>query len=154
MATMVAKGSVTPGLPTLWQPWWVGTPSLEPAHDRTVGRVHCRQRSVGGARPELVRYHLFWGPWDVRLSWMHVAVLRLKRLLTYISPWAARITVRKGFSVVVWWGALSKEEKKLDRWKAIRRRRREFNQRSLEVSQHYRVPSLRAGDQRGMCVPL
>ena len=24
-----------------WRPWWVGTPPLEPAHDRTVGRVHC-----------------------------------------------------------------------------------------------------------------
>ena len=28
---------------------------------------------VGGARPELVRYHLFFGPWDVRLAWVHVA---------------------------------------------------------------------------------
>ena len=45
------------------------------------------QRPVGGARPELVRYHLFFGLWDVRLSKVHVAgVLRLKRLLTYISP--------------------------------------------------------------------
>jgi len=26
------------------------------------------QRPVGGARPELVRYHLFLDPWDVRLS--------------------------------------------------------------------------------------
>ena len=26
------------------------------------------QRPVGGARPELVRYHLFLGPWDVHLS--------------------------------------------------------------------------------------
>jgi len=26
---------------SLWRPWWVGTPLLEPAHDRTVGRVHC-----------------------------------------------------------------------------------------------------------------
>ena len=26
------------------------------------------QRPVGGARPELVRYQLFLGPWDVRLS--------------------------------------------------------------------------------------
>ena len=33
---------------------------------------------MGGARPELVRYHLFFGPWDVRLVWVHVAgVLRL-----------------------------------------------------------------------------
>ena len=32
------------------------------------------QRPVGGARPELVRYHLFSG------------LLRLKQLLTYISP--------------------------------------------------------------------
>ena len=84
-----------------WRPWWAGAPLLEPAHDRTVGRVHCPkwsldlfllqglpletrwlpgQRPVGGARPELVRYH-------VRLAWVHVAgVLRLKRLLTYISP--------------------------------------------------------------------
>jgi hypothetical protein len=30
-----------------------------------------------------------------------------------------RITARKGFSVVVWWGALSKEVEKLGRWKAI-----------------------------------
>ena len=72
-----------------WRPWWVGTPLFEPAHDRTVGRVHCPkwsldlfllqglpletrwlpgQRPVGGARPELVRYHLFFGLWDVRLS--------------------------------------------------------------------------------------
>ena len=54
---------------------------LEPTLDRMVGRVHCPpwsldhfllqgllsetrclpgQRSVGGARPELVRYHLFF----------------------------------------------------------------------------------------------
>ena len=26
---------------SLWRPLWVGTPPLEPAHDRTVGRVHC-----------------------------------------------------------------------------------------------------------------
>ena len=91
-----------------WRPWWAGAPLLEPAHDRTVGRVHCPkwsldlfllqglpsetrwlpgQRPVGGAKPELVRYHLFFGLWDVRLSKVHVAgVLRLKRLLTYISP--------------------------------------------------------------------
>jgi len=31
------------------------------------------QCPVGGARPELVRYHLFFGPWDVRLAWVHVA---------------------------------------------------------------------------------
>jgi len=57
--------------------------------DRTVGRVHCPmwsldlfllqglpsetrwlpgQRPVGGVRPELVRYGLFFGPWDVRLA--------------------------------------------------------------------------------------
>ena len=56
---------------------------MEPAHNRMVGRVHCPtwsmdrfllqglpsetrwlpgQRSVGGARPELVRYHLFFRP--------------------------------------------------------------------------------------------
>jgi len=30
---------------------------------------------------------LFFGPGDVRLAWVHVAgVLRLNRLLTYISP--------------------------------------------------------------------
>ena len=39
----------------------------------------CRARALWeGARPELVRYHLFFGPWDVRLAWVHVAgVLRL-----------------------------------------------------------------------------
>ena len=65
---------------SLWRPWWAGAPPLEPTHDRMVGRVHCPtwsldlfllqglpsetrwlpgQRSVGGARPELIRYHLF-----------------------------------------------------------------------------------------------
>ena len=27
------------------------------------------QRPVGGARQELVSYHLFFGLWDVRLAW-------------------------------------------------------------------------------------
>ena len=74
---------------SLWRPWGVGAPPLEPTLDRTVGRVHCPKwsldlfllqglpletrwlpglRPVGGARPELVRYHLFFGLWDVRLS--------------------------------------------------------------------------------------
>ena len=65
---------------SLWRPWRVGAPPLEPTLDRTVGRVHCPtwsldlfllqglpsetrwlpgQRPVGGARPELVCYHLF-----------------------------------------------------------------------------------------------
>ena len=29
-----------------WRPWWAGAPLLEPAHDRTVGRVHCPKWSL------------------------------------------------------------------------------------------------------------